>query len=204
MKKWKCTICGYIHAGEAPPEVCPVCKADKSKFIEITDTTEAETKNNISQVSADMSDSKKKDNIIFNLASKHHLHPISVHFPNGIIPIIVALIFLALIIKSERIFAAACYNLIFVALTMPLVLFSGYIDWKKKYQGSLTNYFKIKIACASIVIVTLVLSIVWHLYFPALIYSSAISRWGYLLLNFIMLGAAGVAGFIGGKLVFKD
>lgn len=25
MKKWRCTVCGYIHEGEAPPEVCPVC-----------------------------------------------------------------------------------------------------------------------------------------------------------------------------------
>ncbi len=25
MKKWRCTICGYIHEGENPPDVCPVC-----------------------------------------------------------------------------------------------------------------------------------------------------------------------------------
>ena len=35
MKKWKCTICGYIHSGEEPPEKCPVCGADRDKFIEV-------------------------------------------------------------------------------------------------------------------------------------------------------------------------
>ena len=35
MKKFICTICGYIHEGTEPPEVCPVCKADKSKFEEV-------------------------------------------------------------------------------------------------------------------------------------------------------------------------
>ena len=34
MKKFVCTICGYVYEGEAAPEVCPVCKAPASKFIE--------------------------------------------------------------------------------------------------------------------------------------------------------------------------
>lgn len=25
MKKWRCTVCSYIHEGETPPDVCPVC-----------------------------------------------------------------------------------------------------------------------------------------------------------------------------------
>ena len=35
MKKFICTICGYIHEGDTPPEVCPICKADSSKFKEL-------------------------------------------------------------------------------------------------------------------------------------------------------------------------
>jgi rubrerythrin len=35
MKKFVCTICGYIHEGEVPPEVCPICKAPASKFEEM-------------------------------------------------------------------------------------------------------------------------------------------------------------------------
>ncbi|MDY7033334.1 MAG: ferritin family protein [Thermodesulfobacteriota bacterium] len=32
-KKWKCTVCGYIHEGEGPPDKCPVCGAFKYQFI---------------------------------------------------------------------------------------------------------------------------------------------------------------------------
>ena len=32
MKKWVCTVCGYVYEGEAAPEQCPVCKAPASKF----------------------------------------------------------------------------------------------------------------------------------------------------------------------------
>lgn len=34
MKKFVCMICGYVHEGPEAPEVCPICKAPASKFIE--------------------------------------------------------------------------------------------------------------------------------------------------------------------------
>ncbi|MEW5725173.1 MAG: rubredoxin-like domain-containing protein [Thermodesulfobacteriota bacterium] len=33
MKKWKCTVCGYVHQDRRPPEVCPVCGAILYRFI---------------------------------------------------------------------------------------------------------------------------------------------------------------------------
>ena len=35
MKKFVCTVCGYIHEGEAAPERCPVCKVPAEKFNEV-------------------------------------------------------------------------------------------------------------------------------------------------------------------------
>ncbi len=37
MKKFVCTVCGYVHEGDAPPEACPVCKAPAAKFKEQSD-----------------------------------------------------------------------------------------------------------------------------------------------------------------------
>jgi rubrerythrin len=34
MKKYVCSICGYVHEGDAPPEKCPQCGAAASKFAE--------------------------------------------------------------------------------------------------------------------------------------------------------------------------
>ena len=34
MKKFVCSVCGYVYEGDAAPEFCPVCKAPASKFIE--------------------------------------------------------------------------------------------------------------------------------------------------------------------------
>ena len=32
MKKWVCSVCGYVHEGDTPPEKCPVCKQPAEKF----------------------------------------------------------------------------------------------------------------------------------------------------------------------------
>ena len=34
MKKWVCTVCGYVYEGENPPEKCPQCGVPASKFKE--------------------------------------------------------------------------------------------------------------------------------------------------------------------------
>jgi rubrerythrin len=34
MKKWVCTVCGYVHEGDQPPAECPQCKATADKFNE--------------------------------------------------------------------------------------------------------------------------------------------------------------------------
>lgn len=37
MKKFVCTICGYVHEGDSAPDKCPQCGAPKEKFEEKTE-----------------------------------------------------------------------------------------------------------------------------------------------------------------------
>ena len=32
MVKYICSVCGFVHEGDSPPEFCPQCKAPQSKF----------------------------------------------------------------------------------------------------------------------------------------------------------------------------
>ena len=36
-KKFVCTVCGYVHEGDTPPERCPQCKQPASKFKELVE-----------------------------------------------------------------------------------------------------------------------------------------------------------------------
>jgi rubredoxin len=209
VKKWQCTVCGYIHEGDEPPEECPVCGADRSKFIELDAEEPVETKMDQLETEAKQMDSKPESpvfrpklNPIYDLMIKHHVHPISVHIPNGVLPVSVIFIILAALFNLTGLSQAAFYNMIFVVLALPLVLFSGYIAWQKKYSGQMTRLIKIKILSAAVVSLTAVILIIWFFIDPQAPTSS--KRWLFLLINLVMLTAAATAGFIGGKFVFKD
>ena len=217
MKKWRCTVCGYIHEGEEPPEICPVCGADRSKFVEIVaeengekksktkiDPLEPETEANVADAPGTTLDPLSKYDRIYQLMVKHHVHPISVHIPNGLLPVSVLFIFLAVIFKFTGLSQAAFYNLIFVVFSMPLVLFSGVIVWQKKYNGAMTTLFLTKMICGGVVSLTAIILVVWSIVDPGVLSLTSTHLVAFLFVNMVMLGAAVTAGFLGGKLVFRD
>lgn len=40
MKNWRCSVCGYVHKGENPPDKCPNCNAPSDKFAEMDPSQE--------------------------------------------------------------------------------------------------------------------------------------------------------------------
>ena len=201
MKKWECTVCGYVHEGEEPPEKCPICSAPREKFIELKEEQEAGEP--ATQDSPDQS--AGSDGLIGKLSSlivKNHLHPISVHTPNGIVPIAVVFLVLALLVNYPLLDSAAYFNLIAAMLAMPVVLLSGIVAWQKKYNGVKTSVFQIKIAAGFIATSSLFFLVIWRTVQPDVLSSGSASRWLFMLLAMILLGAVGLAGHLGGQLVF--
>ena len=49
-KHWRCTVCGYIHTGENPPEICPICGADASFFELVSQSDAPNTANEVKSV----------------------------------------------------------------------------------------------------------------------------------------------------------
>ncbi len=215
MKKWECTVCGYIHEGDEPPEICPVCGADRSKFVEIIAEENGKIRSKIEHIEIE-TETKTLDaegktlgppsihDRIYQLMVKHHVHPISVHIPNGLLPVSVLFIFLAVIFKFTGLSQAAFYNLIFVVFAMPLVLFSGVIVWQKKYNGTMTTLFLTKMICGGVVSLTAMILVIWSIVDPGVLALTSAHLVAFLIVNIVMLGAAVTAGFLGGKLVFRD
>lgn len=221
MKKWRCQVCGYIHTGEEPPDKCPVCGADKSMFEEVVEAAQAPDRA-AAQDAADEAPKPPEDPRQVELGSppdtpfgsiyhllvgqmlKHHAHPISTHIPNGVLPISFLFIVLAFISGSTSLSTAAFCNIIMVVLTTPFVIFSGYVEWRHRYKGILTNLFKIKIACAVIVAAGTLLMAVWWIASPDVLSVASAGRNFFIFISLVTLAAAGIAGLIGGKLVFRD
>ena len=134
--------------------------------------------------------------LILNL----HLHPITVHTPNGVIPLAIVFLVLALVLGFSGFEKAAFYNLVFVLLTMPAVMYTGYVEWQNRYKGAKTKIFGIKIGASIVVLTTLIAMVVWRLIDPEVAMSAG--RWTYLGIGLVSVAAAGLAGHMGGKLVF--
>jgi rubredoxin/uncharacterized membrane protein len=205
MKKWECTVCGYIHEGDAPPDTCPVCGAGAEYFKELVDESVPADSSSIPKPSVSQAAATAPQPAVDGIAGlvlKYHLHPISVHTPNGVLPLALVFLVIALVFSVAGFEQAAFYNLVFVLISMPVVLVTGYLEWKNRYKRVMTKIFATKIAASAVVSATLIAMIVWRLVDPQVLVSPG--RWIFLLLGAVMVAAVGLAGHMGGKLVFKD
>jgi rubredoxin/uncharacterized membrane protein len=209
-KRWRCTVCGYVHTGDEPPEKCPVCDAPKTMFVEIdaegNALEELEPDEAEPAIALDAKKGEKTSATLFDrfvaFSLKHHLHPITVHFPNGILPAVVVFLAIAFYFDIITLEAAAYYNLIFVLVMLPLVLLTGFIEWQKRYKGIKTAIFITKITCSLIVLALVNVLVFWRLIDPGVVAEGSPLRLIYLGLAVIMLGFVGIAGLLGGKLLF--
>jgi len=243
-RKWRCTVCGYIHEGEEPPDECPVCGADKSMFEEVTEEepqvseaadtqkeaegkSAAEKKPDAEAQSDEKTPGKEKPKpaakpdpraydlgpvpgtvqgraayILHQQMLKHHGHPMVVHIPNGVLPMAFIFMILTALFQVPGFCTAAFWSLAFVVITLPAVIYSGYIEWQKRYRGYPSDRIIKKIIAASVVAVSSVAALIWWIFDPDVLSSSL--RWGFIFLNLVTLAAAIIAGYIGGKYVFRD
>lgn len=61
MKKFICSVCGYVHEGDAAPAFCPQCKQPADKFTELVDTELSFVTEHVIGIAADTDDEMKKD-----------------------------------------------------------------------------------------------------------------------------------------------
>lgn len=210
VKRWRCSVCGYIHAGNEPPEQCPVCAAPKNQFVEIDADGQKIGEVNgplaVTEPTIGTDKTKTTGSSLFNklgdLVLKLHLHPITVHFPNGILPAAVIFLVIAAFLHNATLELVAYYNFIFVLLMLPVVLVTGFIEWQKRYKGIKSIIFITKILCSLIVLAATNILVFWRLIDPAVISQSSPYRLIYLGIAVATVTIVGIAGHLGGKLVF--
>lgn len=76
MSKWVCTVCGYVHEGEQPPEKCPVCKQPAEKFKKVEEAPAknkyvgTKTEKNLREAFAGESQARNKYTYFASVAKK--------------------------------------------------------------------------------------------------------------------------------------
>jgi rubrerythrin/uncharacterized membrane protein len=57
--KWVCTICKYVHEGDEPPDICPVCKKGKEFFEPVGEPADEEEEPTASEKTEDVSTERR-------------------------------------------------------------------------------------------------------------------------------------------------
>jgi len=74
MAKWVCTVCGYIHEGEQPPEQCPICRQPAEKFKKVEEKKNpysgTKTEKNLWEAFAGESQARNKYTYFASVAKK--------------------------------------------------------------------------------------------------------------------------------------
>jgi uncharacterized membrane protein len=290
-KRWKCSVCGYIHVGEDPPEKCPACGVDSTMFFQVDEagkkietkftedvvevptsgppikedsqpvaTKKVETpteepdspvveiepedaaveevnkgtkapvevpakkpdmeafqaraaENSVASPESPASEESKKEepvkkskrsflDLLGAMVLKQHLHPITVHTPNGVLPMAVLFMVLAIFYNYPVFEQPAFFSLTFVLAVLPVVVLTGYLEWQMRYRGAKTFLFIVKIFCSLIVLASVSTLVIWRFIDPAVTGPDSPFRMIYLGVGVVSLVAAGIAGHLGGKLVF--
>ena len=128
------------------------------------------------------------------------LHAVFSHFSNGLIPVAVLYLLLALPTGDPFFEHTVIHLIVITLLAIPVSFVSGFRDWKKKYNGAKAPVFtkKIRLSIVLFVLAAGVVSI--RLANPAVMGSQGILHWAYVIMLLMMLPVVVLLGHYGGKL----
>jgi rubredoxin len=181
--RWRCTVCGYIHEGVEPPDVCPVCGADRSLFVLIDKEVEA--------------------TLLHDLITNFRLHSVVAHFPCGLLPTCGLFLLIYLIVGHPGLETTIYWLLLVVLAVTPVSLASGLYVWQKHFSGRRASIFYKKIGLALILLLLGLIAMLLRFGRPELIVSGGWQSWLYLSCFGVMFGCVVLLGHYGSKLVFQ-
>ncbi len=180
-QKWKCTVCGYVHEGPAPPDLCPLCGAEASQFIP---------------------EEEERFNLLRDFYDTLVVHAVAAHFPNGLTPAALLLLALSIALEDGGLERAAFWLLAVVLAVAPVSAFTGVLDWRRHFSGAQAGIFYKKMALAAALVLLAASALTLRLRHPDLMAAGSGYRNLYLVLVGAMLPVVVLLGHYGGKLVF--
>lgn len=130
-----------------------------------------------------------------------HTHHIGSHFTNGLTPVGALLLTLYYFTGNADFEVSAFYCFVFALLSTPLVFFSGFIDWKKRFKGKSTRIFRHKKIFGAIFMLASAVIVVWRTADPSVANPESGLGYLYITLVYMNLAFASYLGHLGGKFV---
>lgn len=141
-----------------------------------------------------------RPSLLQDMKQHFQLHPISAHFSNGVIPVAVLYMLLAILAADTFFEHTVKHLLIIVLLAIPVSFASGVYDWKSKFNGAKGPVFIKKIRLSVVLLVLCSTAVAIRFSTPDVAAEGGPLYWLYLASLFGMLPVVTLLGHYGGKL----
>ena len=132
-----------------------------------------------------------------------HVHPIFVHFPQGLFPVAFASFCLYLATGVREFESGAFVCVLFGMMAAPVTTATGFFDWWARYKAYMTSVFRIKITGAFLLMALAGPAVILRVFHADLaVLPLAGLGWLYFGLLAACTATCVVLGYYGGKLVF--
>ncbi len=173
----KCNVCGYVIKRSQMKDVCPACGVKSSAF----EPYESKI-------------SEKRMKLL-----EFHIHPILVHFPGGLVPIILTIAILVAIfndpLKSNLFIALKIITVILPFFILVSVV-TGAFDGNVRYKTLKTPMLKQKLIVGNLTLLISIAPAVWVFFID---YNTLEILW-IIGFSFLLLIGVLLQGLVGGKL----
>ena len=188
-KRWRCTVCGFVHRGDTPPEACPVCGVGPEKFELLDEEGEAD------------SPSVAAQGLLQEMLQSFMPHAVMAHFPNALVPILGLFVLLFLIgIKTLD------HGIYLLLALLPICVLATFVtgvhSWHKHYDGAKSRIFHRKLVFGVCLILISCEMFLLRFRNPQLLSEMGPSGWLFLILCGAALFCVTMLGHYGGMLVF--
>lgn len=130
-----------------------------------------------------------------------HIHHIGSHFTNGLMPVSALLLTLHFVFGERSYETAAFYCVILSMVAAPAVFFSGYLDWRTRFEGRSTRIFNHKRLFGVFFMLLSIVLVGWRIMRPEVAMTAGGLRYIYLAMVYIDTGFAMYLGYLGGKFI---
>ena len=130
-----------------------------------------------------------------------HIHHIGSHFTNGLMPVAALLLTLHFVLGERSYEVAAFYCIILAMVAAPAVFFSGFYDWRTRFEGRSTYIFNHKRLFGVFFMLLSIVLVGWRIMRPEVAVTASGLRYVYIAMVYIDTGFAVYLGYLGGKFI---
>ncbi|MFQ5428581.1 MAG: DUF2231 domain-containing protein [Thermodesulfobacteriota bacterium] len=132
-----------------------------------------------------------------------HYHSLLIHFTNGLYPVAIFFMLLALLTGKDSFRQTYFYIITLATLSVPFSYLTGILQWKKKFQSMMIEIFYTKLRYGLLVFILGAIATIWNYFSPEILAKGSLLRVVFVLLNLAILPPLIYLGHLGGIIVYE-